>query len=401
MKDDQALLFTPGRIGDLTIRNRTIRAAAYEGMCPGNRPSEKLIDYHRAVASGGIGMTTVAYAAVARSGLSFDRQLWIRPETIADLRKLTDAVHREGAAVSIQLGHCGNMASPSIAGCRPLAPTARINPYGPTWPRAMHTDDIKAVALEFGRAVSLAGEAGFDAVEIHAGHGYLISQFLSPYTNRRRDEWGGSLENRARFLRLVMREVRREAVNQIAVLVKMNLRDGFRGGAQLDESVEVAKMLEQEGADALVLSGGFVSKSPMYIMRGKMPIRTMVHNLKNPWLKIGISLVGPAMIRSYPFEEAYFLEDALIVRDTVKVPLVFVGGLISRAKIDEVLSKGFEFIAMARSLIVEPDFVNRLKREPNAISKCQHSNHCVAAIYSGEMACWQNCSPPSPSPARS
>lgn len=395
MKDDQTLLFTPWRIGDLTVRNRTIRAAAFEGMCPGNHPSEKLIDYHRAVAKGGIGMTTVAYTAVARSGLSFDRQLWIRPEAVSDLRKLTDAVHREGAAVSIQLGHCGNMAKPSIAGCRPMAPTARINPYGPTWPRAMHIDDITEVAHEFGRAVSLAKEAGFDAVEIHAGHGYLISQFLSPYTNRRTDEWGGSLENRARFLRLVMREVR-EAANRTCVLVKMNLKDGFRGGLQLDESVEVARMLEQEGADALVLSGGFVSRSPMYIMRGKMPIHTIVRNLDNSWLKFGISLFGPAMIRSVPFKEGYFLEDALVVRNAVKLPLVGVGGLVSRAKIDEVLRKGFEFIAMARSLIAEPEFVNRLKQEPDAVSNCQHSNHCVAAIYSGEMACWQNLTPPNP-----
>jgi 2,4-dienoyl-CoA reductase-like NADH-dependent reductase (Old Yellow Enzyme family) len=384
------MLFTPAAVGPLTLRNRVIRAAAFEGMCPNHRPSDRLMEYHRSVAAGGVGMTTVAYAAVTKGGLSFSHQLWMRPEIIPDLRKLTDAVHREGAAASIQLGHCGNMAKSSVSGRRALAPSGRINLYGPTWPREMTADEMREVVSEYGRAVRLAREAGFDAVEIHAGHGYLISQFLSPYTNRRTDEWGGSFENRARFLKMVMNEVRREAGAKTALLVKMNMRDGFAGGAELDESIDVAKILEQEGVDAIVLSGGFVSKSPMYIMRGAMPIKTMVQGMKNPLLKLGISLFGSTLVKPYPFEEAYFLNDALVFRDAVKVPLVFLGGLISRKKIDEVLAKGFEFIAMARALIVEPDFVNRMKREPAAVSRCQHSNHCVAAIYTGEMCCSQN-----------
>ena len=141
-------------------------------------------------------------------------------------------MHREGAACSIQIGHCGNMAKASLSGSRPMAPTSRINLYGPTFPRAMNRTDIQAVARNFGKAVHLARESGFDAVEVHAGHGYLISQFLSPYTNHRKDEFGGSLENRARFMRLVMEEVKSAAGNDIAVLVKMNMRDGFPGGME-------------------------------------------------------------------------------------------------------------------------------------------------------------------------
>ena len=136
------MLFTPYQLGPLTLRNRVIRAAAFEGMCPGNRVSEKLIDYHRSVAAGGVGMTTVAYAAVHRSGLSFPHQLWLNDAAIPELRKLTDAVHREGAACSIQLGHCGNMAKRAVTKSRPMAPSARLNLYGPTFPKAMSLSEI-------------------------------------------------------------------------------------------------------------------------------------------------------------------------------------------------------------------------------------------------------------------
>src|SRR6185437_14075777 len=174
--------------------------AAFEGMCPGHRPSPALLDYHRTVAEGGVGMTTVAYAAVERSGLSFPHQLWLRPEVVDELRALTGAVHAAGAKASIQIGHCGNMAKAEVAGGRPLAPSARFNLFGPTWPRAMGRDDIARVVESFGRAVSLARDAGFDAVEVHAGHGYLVSQFLSPWTNHRDDAYGGSRDRRMRFM---------------------------------------------------------------------------------------------------------------------------------------------------------------------------------------------------------
>ena len=192
----ESILFTPGKIGPLTLRNRTIRSAAFESMCPGNKPSKELLDYHHSVAAGGIGMTTVAYAAVTRSGLSFDRQLWMRPEIVPGLRELTDAVHREGAAVSIQLGHCGNMSHKAICGETPVGASTGFNLYSPTFVRGLRKDELAPMARAYGDSVRLAREAGFDAVEIHAGHGYLISQFLSPYTNHRKDEFGGSLENR-------------------------------------------------------------------------------------------------------------------------------------------------------------------------------------------------------------
>ena len=385
-----SLLFTPVTLGPLTLRNRSIRSAAFESMCPGNVPSPQLLAYHCSVAAGGVGMTTVAYAAVTRSGLSFDRQLWMRPEIVPGLRELTDAVHAEGAAASIQLGHCGNMSHKSICGCLPVGASSGFNLYSPTFVRGLRADELPEMAKAYGRSVCLAREAGFDAVEIHAGHGYLISQFLSPSTNHRKDEFGGTLANRMRFMEMVMEEVMRAAGNDMAVLVKMNMRDGFRGGMELDESLQVARKLQELGAHALVLSGGFVSKAPMYVMRGQMPIRTMTHYMTCWWLKYGVRLVGKYMIPSVPFREAYFLEDALKFREALDIPLVYVGGLVSQQKIEEVLSHGFEAVQMGRALLNEPDFVNRMRREENARCNCRHSNYCIARMYTLDMACHQH-----------
>ena len=243
------------------------------------------------------------------------------------------------------------------------------------------------MAKNFGRAVNLAREAGFDAVEIHAGHGYLISQFLSPYTNHRKDEYGGSLENRMRFMDMCMEEVMKAAGNDLAVFVKMNMRDGFKGGMEIDESLQVAHRLEQSGAHALVLSGGFVSRAPMYVMRGTMPLKTMTYYMDCWWLKYGVKMFGRLMVPTVPFKEAYFLEDALKFRKELNIPLVYVGGLVSRVKIDEVLDCGFEAVQMGRALLNEPGFVNRMAREENACNNCGHSNYCIARMYSLDMAC--------------
>jgi 2,4-dienoyl-CoA reductase-like NADH-dependent reductase (Old Yellow Enzyme family) len=389
-------LFTPIKIGPVTLRNRTIRAAAFEGMCPGNKVSEDLINYHSAVAAGGIGMTTVAYASVERSGLSFPHQLLLNKEAVSDLKKLTDAVHKEGAACSIQIGHCGNMASRITAGTRPIAPSARVNLYGPVFPRRMNENDIRSTVKSFGQSVHLARESGFDAVEVHAGHGYLISQFLSPYTNKRKDYYGGSLENRARFMMMIMEEVKKAAGKDIAVLVKTNTRDGFKGGMELDECIEVAKMLEKSGADALVLSGGFVSKAPMYVMRGTMPIKIFAYYIENKMMQFFVRMFGNFLVKEVPYTENYFLEDAVKFRAQLKLPLVYVGGLLSRENIAEVFNKGFEMVAIARALIKDPDFINKLKNKEISRSECDNCNYCIAVMYSQMARCILNDKNPDP-----
>ena len=389
-------IFQEAHIGPLTLRNRTIRSAAFESMCPGHEPSQMLYDYHTSVARGGVGMTTVAYAAVEESGLSFDRQLVMRPEIIPGLRRLTDGIHKEGAAAGIQLGHCGNMSHKEICGCIPVGASTGFNLYSPTLVRGLRRDELPALAKNFGRAVNLAREAGFDSVEIHCGHGYLIDQFLNTYFNRRRDEYGGPLENRMRFMTLCMEEVMKAAGNDMAVVVKMNMRDGLkRPGTTIEESIEIAKRLQQLGTHAIVLSGGLVSATPMYVMRGEMPIHTMTHYMDKAWLKYGVRACGKMMVPTVPYQEAFFLEDALRFRQAMPdMRFIYVGGLVAGDKINEVLSHGFEAVQMARSLLNEPDFVNRLKEDPHHRCGCRHSNYCIARMYSVDMACHQHLEEP-------
>jgi 2,4-dienoyl-CoA reductase-like NADH-dependent reductase (Old Yellow Enzyme family) len=386
-KTNGGRLFTPGKLGPITLRNRAIRSAAFENMATNNSPSEMLFNYHKSVAEGGAGMTTVAYASVTQSGLSFKNQLWLRPEIIPGLRKMTDAIHAAGAAASIQIGHCGNMSHRNLTKCTPLSASSGFNMYAYTLYRGLKEHEMIEMAKSYGTAVKLAREAGFDCVEVHAGHGYLISQFLSKYTNRRKDQYGGPLSNRMKFMDMCINEALEASEGKCAVIAKTNMRDGFKGGNDIEEGLEIAKELKRIGIQGMVLSGGFVSKAPMYVMRGTLPMKSMTYYMHPLWVKFFAKIFGPMIVPPVPFQEAYFLEDALRFRKEISnVPLIYVGGLVCRKKIEEVLGDGFEFVQMARAFVTQPDFVNKMK-EGEESCDCGHSNYCIARMYSLEMAC--------------
>lgn len=385
-------LFSEARLGPVTLRNRTIRSAAFEGMGHDNGPTDKLRDYHWSVAEGGIGMTTLAYAGINHSALSFKTQLWLRQEIVPELRAITDGIHQRGAKASIQIGHCGNMTHYSTAGCVPVGASTGFNLYSPTIVRGLRKDEIRQIAKDFGTAVCTARDAGFDCVEVHAGHGYLLSQFLSPYTNRRRDEFGGSLQNRMTFLNMALEEVMKAAGSDMGVIVKNNMRDGFKGGLEIDDCLTVAKEIERAGVHGIVLSGGFVSKAPMYVMRGEMPIHTMTHFMPQLWLKYGVRAVGKYMIRKEPYRPLYFLDDARVFRRELSLPLIYVGGVSTAEDARKIVDEeGFEFLQMGRALINEPDFVNTIRRDATHIGGCDHVNYCVAHMYASDMVCHKHC----------
>jgi 2,4-dienoyl-CoA reductase-like NADH-dependent reductase (Old Yellow Enzyme family) len=384
--------FTPGRIGALTLRNRVIKTATYEGMCPGGVPSQALVNHHRELAAGGVGMTTVAYCAVSPNGRTFAEQMFMREEIVPELRRLTDAVHAEGAAASIQLGHCGAFSrNQRLTIPRPLGPSFRINAYGIAvgmfFAAAMTEEDIAATVEEFGVAAAMAVEAGFDAVEVHLGHGYLLSQFLCPAVNRRRDQYGGSLENRLRLPVAVLRRVRAAVGSETAVLAKTNLRDGFAGGLEVSEAVGVARSLEREGVDAIVLSGGFTSRTPLYLLRGGRPLKEMIEVDPSRLQKLALRLFGPFLVRAYPFEEMFFLEHARKVREAVEVPLVLLGGIVSLGNLETAMDEGFEFVAMGRALIADPTLVRDMERDTVERTRCDSCNKCIAEMDRGGVRC--------------
>ncbi|QNG20145.1 NADH:flavin oxidoreductase [Rhodococcus triatomae] len=376
-------VLAPARLGPITLRNRIIKAATFEGRTPGALVSDDLIEYHRAPSAGGVGMTTVAYCAVAPEGRTEDGQIWMRPEAVPGLRRLTDAVHAEGAAASAQLGHAGPVGNQRLTGHRALAPSRSFSPLSMRPIHAATVDDIERIRRAHGTAAELAIESGFDAVEIHFGHNYFASSFLSPKLNHRKDDYGGSLANRARVVREVARTVRDTVGDRIAVLAKLSMDDGVPGGFWLDEAIQVAKWLEEDGSlDAIELTIGSSLLNPMYLFKGDAPIHEFAGVMPQP-LKTGIKLVGSKFLHAYPYRDLFMLEDARQIRAAVSMPLVLLGGVTDRAGMDTAMAEGFEFVAMARALLREPDLVNRIAKEPDTRSLCIHCNKCMPTIYTG------------------
>jgi len=379
--------FTPGTIGDLELRNRFIRAGCFEGMSQGGRVTPALVEHHRRVAAGGAAMTTVAYCSVSPEGRAFEHELWIRKEIVPRLRNLTEAVHREGAAASIQLGHCGFFASPQVIGRRPLGASRKLCLYRLSRCQEMSEPEIKTTTEDFVRAARLARQAGFDAIEVHAGHGYLLSQFLSPWTNHRQDRYGGPLENRLRFPAAVIRGVRQALGPDFPILVKMNQRDGMRGGLEIDEAIQIARRFEREGASMLIPSCGFTAKTSLYMMRGQVPAREMARNQHNPLARMSMLLFGRFLVQAYPFRSLFLLDGAVRILQSVTIPVAYVGGVLSLADMEQVMQSGFEFAQVGRAIVCDPDFVKKLQAGTIEASDCDHCNRCIAAMEAGGVYC--------------
>ena len=383
MQGTATTLFSEAELGNLRLRNRVIKAGCFEGMSQGGGVTPALVEHHRRIAEGGVGMTTVAYCAVSADGRAFDHEMWMRREIIPELKVLTDAVHAEGAAASIQLGHCGYFASRSVIRTRPLGASPKFNLFRLSYCRAMTLEDIHRKTADFVTSARMSREAGFDAVEVHAGHGYLLSQFMSPYTNRRKDDFGGSLEHRMRFPVMVVEGIRRELGPGFPILVKMNQFDGMPGGLQLEEAVAAAVMFEQAGATAIIPSCGFTSRTPLQMLRGNVPVREMVSNQKNWFRKAGLYLFGKNMVQEYPYERVFLADGAMSMKQALTIPVIYIGGIKERSDLNRVMDMGFGFVQVGRALIHDPDFL----LQGSEGNSCDHCNRCVAAMDGGGVYC--------------
>jgi 2,4-dienoyl-CoA reductase-like NADH-dependent reductase (Old Yellow Enzyme family) len=366
----QPNVFTPAKLGPVTLRNRIIKSATFEAASPNSLVTDDLIEFHRLPAAGGVGMTTVAYLAVTPGGRTQGPVIWWRPEAIPGLCSLTDTIHAEGAAVSAQIAHAGPVADARSTKTEALAPMTSKHARGAT------RDDIADIVAAHATAARFAIDAGFDAVEIHLGHGYFVSSFLSPLINKRDDEFGGSLQNRAKVARSVVEAVRRAVddagAGRIAVTAKLNMADGVDGGITVEESLQTAKWLQDDGClDAIELTAGSSLVNPMYTFRGGAPGKDVPALAK--------------VVREYPYYDAYLLDDARLFRAELTMPLILLGGITNRATMDLAMAEGFEFIAMGRALLAEPDLLNRIKADGDAhtvTSVCTHTNDCMVTIYS-------------------
>jgi len=375
--------FEPAILGPLRLRNRIIKAATFEGVMPQGAVSDELIAFHVAIARGGAALTTLAYCAVSMGGRVSADTLVFTDALVPDLLRLTEAVHAEGAAISAQLGHAGLVAQAHSKRHPSLAPSTRLSAPAMGVVRGATSAQLDDVVRDFERATRVAIDAGFDAVEIHLGHNYLLSSFLSPNLNHRRDDLGGSIENRLRFPRRVIEAVRRVADGRVAVLAKFNMADGVDGGLWLDESLQFARLLEADGhLDALELTGGSSLLNGMYFFRGDVPLREFAA-AQGKVVGLGVRMFGGRIFPELPFEEAFFLPFARQFREALSMPLVLLGGINRLDTIEAALGEGFELVAMARALLREPDLVNTLAAGHRRAGLCVHCNKCLPTIYSG------------------
>ncbi|MDD7812803.1 NADH:flavin oxidoreductase [Mycobacterium sp. CSUR Q5927] len=374
--------FAPATLGPVRLRNRIIKAATSEGRSPKGLVTEDLIDFHRRYVDGGVGMTTLAYCCVAPEGASAPGQILMSRKAIPGLKKFTDSMHDGGAAVSAQLGHAGVVASKKITGTTPMAPSRFLNPSSLRYCRGITADEIARVVDQFGAAAGIAAEAGFDAVELHFGHLYLPSSFLSPKLNRRKDSYGGSIDDRSRFAREIARRVRETVGDKIAVIAKISMDDGIRGGIWLTESLRTAQLLDDDAnLDAIELTQGSSVLRQMYLFRGDVPVDEFAAVMPQP-LKAGVRMLGKQMMGQYPYRDLYMLESARqfvpLMRHT---KLVLLGGITSHDHLVTGMREGFDFVAMARALLREPDLIRRMMDDPSVRSRCNHCNKCMVTVF--------------------
>ena len=380
--------FSPATLGSMPLKNRIIKAATYEGKTPNGIPGDDLLNFHKAIVSGGTAMTTIGYCTTEADGRINDQMMWMN-EGIRDwLTGMTQELKRTspGAKVSGQMTHCGNFSKNTklMRLKRPLGPSRRVNLIGAVagMPVAgsMTTGDIDYLIQTYYDAARLMKDTGFDAIEIHFSHGYGLSQFISPKTNRRNDKYGGSLLNRMRLPLRALDAVRKAVGDNFPILGKMGLTDGIKHGLHIDEAIEVGALLDEGGIDALICSGGTSSFNPMMYFRGDTLEKGLIEVEKNPLMKLGLKIIGPRLFRYYPYQELYFLEDAKRVRERVQCQMVYIGGCTDIQSIEKVMQEGFDFVQLGRPLIKDPDFVKHAMADPDYKNGCTHCNRCASLI---------------------
>lgn len=357
-------LFETTTINGMTLANRFVRSATWEGMCEADgRPTNKLTSCYRDLAAGGVGLIITGYTYVRPDGKQMPGKMGIHTDNFSsEMQALARAVQSEGSKICIQLVHAGGQTTAKTAGRRPLAPSAINLEQFPEEPQAMTKQDIDEVVAAFGDGARRAKEYGFDAVQLHAAHGYLINQFLSPLTNRRTDGYGGPVENRCRFLLEVYRRVRSEVGPDFPVMVKLNGSDNLEGGLDIGDAVHAARLLEREKIDAIEVSGGTSASGE------RTPVRTGVDK---------------------PASEAYNLALAREIKKTVRCPIMAVGGFRSPDVIRKAAGEeGIDYISMARPLIREPRLINRWREGDLSPARCISCNGCFRpGIKEGGIYC--------------
>lgn len=391
-----SVLFESTSIKGMVLKNRLARSATHEGMADENGfPTPTLFKLYERLARGGVALIITGYAAVSRDGKSpFLNMLCMDSnEYIPRYRELVERVHRSGARIAMQIAHCGRQTTEEAIGMQPLAPSAVKEKSMFVTPREMTEDDIERVIEEFAQSARRVKESGFDAVQIHGAHGYLVNQFLCPYTNRRGDRWGGSVENRMRFVREIYNRCRKLIGEDYPLLIKINAYDGMRRGLRLEESIVMAEMISEMGFDGIEVSCG-IAEDGLSQLRGDVPIEVFLEELevyrrKNQLYRFLMRRFGRSIVKPPPLTQAYNREAARAIKRRVGVPVFLVGGITQPAVMEEIVkSEDADYISLCRALIADPAFPGKVREGSREPSRCIHCNLCVGYMATEPLRCY-------------
>ena len=390
---EQNLLFTPMEINGMQLKNRLVRSATYENMAAEDgKVTDKLIKFYSKLAKGGVGLIVLGYASVQENGRTSLSQIGIfNDDHIDGLNNLVNEIHNQGAKVALQIAHAGRQTIPAaIGGQTPVAPSAiEPDPLFNTSPKEMTEEEINATIHAFGEAAERGKKAGFDAVQLHATHGYLLAQFLSPHTNRRTDAWGGSQENRMRFVTDVTNSVRGAVGNGYPVLIKLSVEEGLDNGITLEEASNAAMILTQNGIDAIEISGGTLVDTIFMMSRGDIPIDMITKNA-DPVTQAQMEEFLYSIKDMFKYEEAYWLKHAERIKEVIgDVPLILVGGMKYPQTMAKILEEGkADLISLCRALIREPNFPKEMAEGRKDPAKCAFCNRCLMEVANKPLRCY-------------
>jgi 2,4-dienoyl-CoA reductase-like NADH-dependent reductase (Old Yellow Enzyme family) len=351
IKKTESVLFSPIQVGRMAVPNRFVRSATHDFMAgEDGSVSPRQVSLFRQLAEGEIGLIITGHAYVVLSGKASPRQIGVDDDRLLDgLSQIPRAVHEYPSRVFLQISHAGRQTKEKLCGCTPLAPSAVYEPVLKVMPRMVTSEEVVALIAAFVAAASRASLAGFDGVQVHAAHGYLLSAFLSPHTNRREDKWGGTLENRTRMIVEIVRGIKKRAGAEFPVIIKLNSSDFLPGGLTIDDSVAAAQRLEQAGADGIEVSGGMTEAGKGSVWPGLRPER----------------------------EEGYFVPNAAIIKAAVKVPVFGLGGLRSFSMMERLVGEGkVDLISLSRPLVRDPFLIRRFHSGEIRRSECISCNKC-------------------------
>lgn len=388
-------VFETSSLAGIRMKNRILRSATYECMCDSlGHPQPSYYKLYEKLSTGGMGAIITGYVAVNRTGRMLRFMGIIDDDTyIEEFGKLSTIARTNDTPVIMQIAHCGGQSNKGVTNTEPVAPSPFVNRISRQKARELSSSEIEEIISDFVKAIFRGRQAGLDGIQLHAAHGYLLSEFLSPYVNKRTDKWGGTTENRCRIIIEILERARKQ-VGDYPILIKISAYDFDSGGMRIDESVKIAKMLERAGCSAIEVSCGGINDSFPSVRSNELPVKaalTFVSPFKKmpAPVKFLASIIMRLTMKSHTPLSNYNVDAAVQIKKNVGIPVIVVGGIHKLTDVEDIIcNKGIDYISMCRPFIIEPTIVKKFQEDKQSESRCINCSYCLMGVMSSPLRCY-------------